>query len=583
MDIHPDTAFDAAGLDAGHGLFDGLPLPVCLVDSACRVIALNRNARSFWDVDPPAVFGQPAMEVLGIVPADGGGDAWRRLSPPGARPRLDCRITTRDGKVRAASIIYVPLEATVSSAAALFVIQGAMTDALLPDWALRDPVTGLGNRHLWEHEEPAWAARSGCIVFLDLDDLKEVNDLYGHVAGDRLLATAGQALAATSPPDALTVRYGGDEFVVLLPDVDEPAAEAWAQRTVRHVAASGTLGDLPIVPRLSHGVASFVPGGLRAAVQRADDVLYQRKGVLLPAASGGRIILTRAGRSAVRGPGDDRAQPRPGAFSSGFGGDFDAYLRAQFARAVEQAREFVAFAEPQPGSAVVEVGAGAGRLTFDGGLAERIGRHGQLLITDPSGAQLLAARKHAEERGLGWVRFLRAPAEDLPVASATADLVLGALFLQFTNPTDALREIARVVRPGGRVAVSAGLEVAWPPVWLDILTPVREELDRHGLPFQHVFPTETVLREHIRASGLQMERHRRPGPNYFDFPHMDIAVAFWRQNGLVPLLLRGVPPERHAQVQEAFDSRLRDAFIRTAPEERRIGAEFMDVVARKPG
>ena len=562
-------------------LFDGLPVPVCLVDGECRLVDMNRSALSFWRVEPGDVLGQPAIPTLGIVPPDGEGDAWRRISPPGAHPRLPCRIATPDGQVRQVSVLYTPLNGTTPPLGALFIIEGSMAAVLsgVPDWAFRDPVTGLGNRHLWEREAAAWSSRSGCVVFLDLDDLKEVNDLHGHVAGDRLLAATGQALVSIVPSGALTVRYGGDEFVAVLPDPGEAAAEAWAREAVRRVAAASA--DLPIVPRLSHGVAVFGPGGLQRAVQRADDVLYERKGVLLSAASGGRLILTREGRAAVRGPGDDRVQRRPGAFSTGFGPEFEDYLRAQYARAMEQAQEFVAFVDPEPGSAVVEVGAGSGRITFDGGLADRIGLRGQLLVTDPSSAQLLEARKHAEERGLDWVRFVKAPAEELPLASDTADLALGALFLQFTDPTSALREVARVVRRGGVVAISAGIAFPWPPVWFDILAPVREELDRHGLPLRHFFTTEDDLRAHVRGTGLNIERCRVVGPEDLDFPHVETALAFWRQNGLVRLLLRGVPAEHIQTAQQAFESRLREVFARTALEDRRIKVHFVDIVAGK--
>ena len=567
----------------GPGLFDALPLPICVVDRACRIVALNPEAVTYWGVASESVEGQPAMDALGIVPSGGGSDAWSMLSAPGARPRLQCRITAPDGSVRPATIVYMPLRGTHPRLSALFVINGDLAAAFseVPDWALRDPVTGLGNRHMWERETAAWGTRSGCVVFLDLDDLKEVNDLYGHVAGDRLLAAAGQALVDIAPQGALTVRYGGDEFVVLLAEGDSTAAESWAQAAVRHVATAPA--DLPIVPRLSHGVASFGPGELRAAVQRADDVLYERKGVLLPAASGGRIILTRDGRAALRGPGDDRAQVRPGAFSSGFGPEFEGYFQAQYARAAEQAREFVAFVRPEPGTAVLEVGAGSGRITFEGGLAERVGSRGQLLLTDPSGAQLMVARKHAEERGFDWVRFVRAPAEELPVASGTVDLVVGALFLHFTDPARALRELGRVIRPGGRVAISAGREFEWPERWLQVLEPVRRELASIGLPFRHPFLKEGELHRLVATAGLEVERVAETGPELGEFRSAELAVAFWRQLGLVSLLLKGASEARRAVVQDEFERRVREDFDRYPLQEWTISTFWDNVVGRKPG
>ena len=580
MDTQEQSAFD---LHPRLALFDGLPIPVCLVNTDCRLVDMNPSALAFWGVDPGDVLGKPAMQTLGIVPSDGGGDAWRRISPPGAHPRLPCRIRTPDGQVRQVWILYTPLNSTTPPLGAVFIIEGSMAAVLsdVPDWAFRDPVTGLANRHLWERESASWSSRSGCVVFLDLDDLKEVNDLHGHVAGDRLLAAAGQALASIVPSGALAVRYGGDEFVAVLPDPDEAAAEAWAQEAVRRVAAASA--DLPIVPRLSHGVAPFGPGGLKQAVQRADDVLYERKGVLLPAASGGRIILTREGRSALRGAGDDRAQPRPGAFSAGFGPEFDGYFRAQYARSVEQAREFVAFVGPEPGSAVVEVGAGSGRITFDGGLAERIGLRGQLLVTDPSGTQLLEARKHAEERGLEWVRFMKAPAEELPLASGTVDLVLGGLFLHFTEPVRALREMARVVRPGGRVGVCTVRAFNWPRPWVEVLEPMRRELASIGLPFRHWLLQRGELESLVAAAGLLVERVSVTGPDAWGFPSADLAVASWRQLGLVSLLLKGVPEQRKAVAQEEFEHNLRRDFARYAPDEWAITGFAESVVTRKPG
>lgn len=567
--------------EANQLLFDLTPHPLWLVDEESNVSPINPSAALVSAAHRAAeAVGATRQPVTGSVAAPGSVIGLLALIREAvtSRETVPCWVVGPDGRRTEAALFAVE----VVCGAHRYTVAGLTQRAHLPDWALRDPVTGLGNRHLWEHEAADRSSCSGCVVFFDLDDLKEVNDLHGHFAGDRTLAAVGHALAALAPPDALIVRYGGDEFVAALSTDDPAVAERWAQDTVRHVAACGPTARLPIVPRLSHGLAVFGPGGLRDAVQRADDARYARKGVLLPAASGGRIILTREGRSALRGAGDDRVQPRSDIFSAGFGPEFDGYYRSAYARAIEQAQRFIEWVAPGVGEAVVEVGAGAGRVTFDGGLAERVGPTGQLLVTEPSGAQIQGARRKAAALGLHWVRFLRAPAEELPLASNTADLVLGSTFLHFTDAVCALREMARVIRPGGRLAVSNPIAFTWPPVWLEILEPVRAELARHGLPWRHFLPTADVLQQHVEESGVEITQCRKVGPDDMDFPSVDIACAFWRQTTIVALMLRGVPSGRYAEVQDAFDSRLRARFDQAAVEERRLRGEWLEIVARKP-
>ncbi len=568
-----------ARLDLAPRLFHGLPTPVCLLDAAGRLLALNPSAVAFCGRDAEALLGLPAMEALALVPADGHGDAWSRLTPTGARPRLACRVTAADGGSRPIDVIYTPLSAGDEPLAVLFLIGPEVAEALstTPEWALRDPVTGLGNRQRWEREVAHWDQRPGCVAFFDLDDLKEVNDLHGHVAGDRTLAAVGAALGTIAPADSLTVRYGGDEFVVLHPSADEAAVGAWARNAVAHVARLAA--ELPIVPRLSHGEAAFGPGGLCAAVQRADDLLYERKGVLLRTAGGGRLILTREGRTALRGSGDDR---RPlAARVNRFGPDFEAHFRAIYARSLEQAREFVAFVQPEGGQAVVEVGAGAGRITFDGGLAERVGEAGQLLVTDPSGAQLAEARRRAAALGLPWLHFLRAPAEELPLASGTADLVIGSTFLHLGEPERALREMVRVIRPGGRVALSAPLPPPLSPVLRACLEPVWAVLAEHGREPRSLLLSEADLRAAFAQAGLEVERSQLTGLEELAVPSAEGAVAMCEQAGLVSVLLRDVPAERHPAARTAFAARLREAFAQTPPDARRRHVRWLHLVGRR--
>jgi diguanylate cyclase (GGDEF)-like protein len=577
----------AAVPDPSQALFAGLPVPTCLLDRDGRLLAMNPRAEAFWGVSLEAVGGRPALAALGVVPSDGGSlDAWRRLSAPAAPPRLSCRVSTADGQVRPVSIVYVPLEGLPGDqqgpGSVLFVIEPGMAAMLadMPQWALRDPVTGLGNRASWEHESVRWLGREGCVVFFDLDDLKETNDLHGHLAGDRILAAVGKALGSLTPAGGVTIRYGGDEFVTLLPQADPKEADAWAQRAVRRVA-TGATGELPLLPRLSYGVAAFAPGGVHRALRQADEALYVRKGVLLVAASGGRFILTRAGRAAIRGPGDADPAGRPGAFGASFGAEFDAYFRHVYANAITQARGFVAFVAPEPGAAVVEVGAGAGRITVDGGLARAVGPSGQLLVTDPAPVQLAAVRRRAAEAGLHWVRFLQAPAEELPLASHTVDLVLGSTFLHFTDAPRALAEMARILRPGGRLALNAFLETPWPRLWREALAPVHEELQRRGLPLRHPLLPAAALRRLVQDAGLRLERERILGPDRMDFPNVEIALASWRQIALVRLILREVPAARCAELEAAFEARVRTLFPQSTPEERALSAQWIELVARK--
>ena len=82
----------------GSALFDGLPMPVCLVDADWLLMAMNPAALAYWGMEPPARL--PAMHTLGIVPTQP--DGWQSRSEE--RFRLPCRITTLDGKVHRAPL-----------------------------------------------------------------------------------------------------------------------------------------------------------------------------------------------------------------------------------------------------------------------------------------------------------------------------------------------------------------------------------------------------------------------------------------------------------------------------------------------
>jgi diguanylate cyclase len=127
---------------------------------------------------------------------------------------------------------------------------------------------------VWDQALPrelARAARTGqplCVGLIDLDRFKAYNDRHGHQAGDRLLKAAGAAWWANLRNTDLLVRYGGEEFAVLLPDCGLEHAMVIAER-LRTALPEGTC---------SIGIAEWVRGeGVDELVRRADQALYAAK------------------------------------------------------------------------------------------------------------------------------------------------------------------------------------------------------------------------------------------------------------------------------------------------------------------
>lgn len=149
--------------------------------------------------------------------------------------------------------------------------------------AFHDPLTGLANRDLFldrlEHAllRSHRQQRSIAVVFLDLDDFKAVNDGLGHVAGDRLLATVGQRLAACSRSVDTAARLGGDEFAVILEDTATlREANLAAERITERLRAPVTLSGHTLSVATSHGLAMSGSGRRPEDLLRAADAAMYR-------------------------------------------------------------------------------------------------------------------------------------------------------------------------------------------------------------------------------------------------------------------------------------------------------------------
>jgi diguanylate cyclase len=152
--------------------------------------------------------------------------------------------------------------------------------------AFHDALTGLPNRALFTQHLANAVQRRGrsgatvCVLFVDIDDFKQVNDLHGHETGDAVLRYVGERFRRTLREADTVARFGGDEFAVLVegpPDGTDPATIA--RRLLRAVDRPFRAGSLHIQVRLSIGVASDIEGveGAAELLRNADLAMYTAK------------------------------------------------------------------------------------------------------------------------------------------------------------------------------------------------------------------------------------------------------------------------------------------------------------------
>jgi diguanylate cyclase (GGDEF)-like protein len=152
--------------------------------------------------------------------------------------------------------------------------------------SVRDPLTSCFNRAYALETlatELMRAKRSGqpiSVLMFDVDRFKRLNDEYGHLAGDAVLAAVGAQMTRTLRAGDVKCRWGGDEFVVILPDTPMNGAEHAGGSLTREVSALRVQTPLgPVSPTISVGVAVAEPGECdpMALVGRADEALYKAK------------------------------------------------------------------------------------------------------------------------------------------------------------------------------------------------------------------------------------------------------------------------------------------------------------------
>ncbi|MBP0599802.1 GGDEF domain-containing protein [Herbaspirillum sp. LeCh32-8] len=151
--------------------------------------------------------------------------------------------------------------------------------------AARDPLTGLYNRRALDRRAPgllalASPANPGALLLIDIDNFKQVNDLYGHAAGDKLLVALSDMMRDALPRSALAARLGGDEFLILLEGSSDDDVAALCDN-LRDAFAQKAQEEFPTPNAVTLSVGGTLfeqpSSGLAALIERGDGALYASK------------------------------------------------------------------------------------------------------------------------------------------------------------------------------------------------------------------------------------------------------------------------------------------------------------------
>ncbi len=226
-----------------------------------------------WSLHVPALLSGLFLLAVGIAAPFMVG--WHGLDPP---PHSPARILLVLGLLAMASCLSL-------------IYAGMLIARLvrrLRDLALKDTLTGLFNRRaaqeLLEREWKSYRQKDlpFCVLMIDIDHFKHINDAYGHAVGDKVLAGLAARLREGTRPSDHAARMGGEEFLIFLPQTEIASAQAAAERLRQHVAA-WTLEPEHLSVTVSIGVAQAA-----AEDEAFDDLLIRADRALYAAKAAGR-------------------------------------------------------------------------------------------------------------------------------------------------------------------------------------------------------------------------------------------------------------------------------------------------------
>ena len=279
--------------DALRSAFDHAPIGMAVLATNGVVFGCNNELGRLLGRLPHHLVGHTLFEVTHPDDLDDAHRSCRQMQEVGASiQRHDCRLIRTDGRIVSVLISTSRVSEQLGRPAHLIMHIEDVSDrraleAELVRQALHDPLTGLANRILLGERistalNAPERARSLCLLYIDLDGFKGVNDRFGHHVGDEVLKQLAERITALIRPQDTAARLGGDEFAVLCVDTDPQHAGLIADRLAAAAAEPFTVEGHTVVLSAAVGVGlgDLGPGPAAAPAARgreADLRMYETK------------------------------------------------------------------------------------------------------------------------------------------------------------------------------------------------------------------------------------------------------------------------------------------------------------------
>jgi diguanylate cyclase (GGDEF)-like protein/PAS domain S-box-containing protein len=264
-------------------------------DHSGQVTAWNTTAEAVFGWNRKTAIGRPLPAlILPRVEFESPDNVLRRVFAGNPGPllnrRLEITAANRSGRTFPAELSISAVKVRGVTQFSIFardITLRRQTEDRLRHTAAHDSLTGLANRSRFHDVLRQDLARlrgagdlSVAVLFIDMDDFKEINDRFGHAAGDQVLVAAGERIMGALRSTDLAARLGGDEFVVLLSGIKaREEAERIAARLLELLRAPFKVGDQTVVKSVSIGIAMADPTepDPEALIRAADAAMYRAK------------------------------------------------------------------------------------------------------------------------------------------------------------------------------------------------------------------------------------------------------------------------------------------------------------------